>query len=113
VIRDLNYDSCKSIVVPGKIKCPTSSTINLAGNSVWDIFYSDENKILELISKTDVFRNAKVSVLNIIGQRILNTNISDGMSRFTTELTDLTKGIYIIDYENNGMRLLKKIVVTR
>lgn len=113
VIRDLNNESCKLTVVPGKITCPTSSTISLAENSDWDIFYSDENKILELTSATDVFKNAKVSVLNIIGQKLLKINLRDGINLFTTEISGLSKGMYLIDFDNNGNRIIKKIIVTR
>ena len=55
--------------------------------------------------------NTKVGLFNILGGKILNTELDNSTNKHEISLNGLSKGIYIIELESANERLTKKLLI--
>jgi len=78
----------------------TSSTIEVSPNP--------SNGIINIASAQDM-DGVSLNVVNLVGQTVMNTEIN-GMTQ-TLDLTNLNKGIYLMNFSKEGRTVTKKVVL--
>ncbi len=90
-----------------KISSPNVGTVELAGIS-FDVNPNPSNGYVT-ISSTEELNNVNLNIINLIGQSVMNTTINGMIT--SLDLTELRKGIYLMNFEMEGKTITKKIVL--
>ncbi len=86
-------------------------SINEVSTSMLNAYKEINANYITIEGLTTQSSNTRVSLFNILGGKILNTELDNSTNTHEISLNGLSKGIYIIELESANERLTKKILI--
>ncbi|MBK7094631.1 MAG: T9SS type A sorting domain-containing protein [Saprospiraceae bacterium] len=113
IIRDSEDEMCKIVLEPGVIKCPTSSAYEINSDADWLIYKNMNENHIDVVSQSEITKNAVIEVINIVGGKVAVMKVQDGLREIKIKLPETSDGIYIIRFKNAENIYTKKIFLKR
>jgi hypothetical protein len=87
--------------------CVYSTSINEVVDTSTEIYPNPANNVLNIVSYTVGINS--ISIFNLNGQEVLNTNVNANQIRLNT--SSLANGVYIVDIKSNNNSVKGKLVI--
>ena len=91
----------------------TDLSINSSADALEDvsIYPNPTSGEINLILPSDLLgQDLDIKLINVVGQQVFNQKIKVGSTRFSTDFSELNKGIYIIELSTGEQRISRRLV---
>lgn len=113
LILDSKNALCKNLIEPGIIICPTSSAYELNSDSDWHIYKNINENCIDIVSESEITKNAVVEIFNTVGRKVTAIKAEDGLNEFKAMLPETPAGIYIVRFKNSDSIYTRKVLLGR
>jgi hypothetical protein len=109
IISDAKIEGCQGAINVGVIQCPLILGTGSEDVSDWLIYKATGQTIIEIVSKSELTKNAEIEIFNSMGQKLRNKKITDRIGSFEFNIHELPAGIYFVKFTTGNRNYTKKI----
>ena len=108
-IKGINYYRLKVLDNDGKYKYSEVVSVNTVKNSTLSVFPNPVQNNLK-VSHNKAISGATINILTTDGQQVKTVNVQSGAVQTSIMVNELSRGHYIVVFENNGEKVTSKFI---